>query len=428
MNIDFLYSKFLELKKISTDTRKEIKGSIFFCLKGSNFNGNDYAIDAIKKGAEIVIVDEKINKKEPKLYYVKNVLNCLQNLAKKHRETLKIPVLAITGTNGKTSTKNLIYDVLKQKYNTKKTIGNYNNHIGLPLTILSIDKNHEIAVLEFGASKLGDIHELCEIGKPTHGLITNIGNAHLQEFINIENIINTKTELWRYLINNKGTFFLNSDDKNLVNQSKINKIYSSYNHIIEYGSASDNIQIIESNPYLSFKWEEKLIKTKIIGEYNLINIIASIKIGNFFGVNLNKIIELLTNYKFKNNRSELIKTKYNQIILDAYNANPTSMMFAIRSFIKLKTNFEKVIILGDMLELGSETIKFHKEIVEYLHLKNIKNCILVGDIFHKVSCDFIKFKSKEQLVKNLSKEKNKQKLILIKGSRKMKLETLIDTL
>ena len=428
MNIDFLYSKFLELKKISTDTRKEIKGSIFFCLKGSNFNGNDYAIDAIKKGAEIVIVDEKINKKEPKLYYVKNVLNCLQNLAKKHRETLKIPVLAITGTNGKTSTKNLIYDVLKQKYNTKKTIGNYNNHIGLPLTILSIDKNHEIAVLEFGASKLGDIHELCEIGKPTHGLITNIGNAHLQEFINIENIINTKTELWRYLINNKGTFFLNSDDKNLVNQSKINKIYSSYNHIIEYGSASDNIQIIESNPYLSFKWEEKLIKTKIIGEYNLINIIASIKIGNFFGVNLNKIIELLTNYKFKNNRSELIKTKYNQIILDAYNANPSSMMFAIKSFIKLKTNLEKVIILGDMLELGDETIKFHKEIIEYLHLKKIKNCILIGEIFHKISCEFLKFKSKEQLVKTLSKEKNKQKLILIKGSRKMKLETLINIL
>ena len=428
MNIDFLYSKFLELKKISTDTRKEIKGSIFFCLKGSNFNGNDYAIDAIKKGAEIVVIDEKINKKEPKLYYVKNVLNCLQNLAKKHRETLKIPVLAITGTNGKTSTKNLIYDVLKQKYNTKKTIGNYNNHIGLPLTILSIDKNHEIAVLELGASKLGDIRELCEIGKPTHGLITNIGNAHLQEFINIENIINTKTELWSYLINNKGTFFLNSDDKNLVNQRKINKIYSSHDNIIEYGSATDNIQIIESNPYLSFKWEDKLIKTKIVGEYNLINIIASIRIGKFFGVNLNKITELLTNYKFKNNRSELIKTKYNQIILDAYNANPSSMMIAIKSFIKLKTNFEKVIILGDMLELGNETIKFHKEIVEYLHSKNITKCILVGDIFHKISCDFIKFKSKEQLVKNLSKEKNKQKLILIKGSRKMKLETLIDTL
>jgi len=428
MNIDFLYSKFLELKKISTDTRKEIKGSIFFCLKGSNFNGNDYAIDAIKKGAEIVVVEEKINKTEPKLYYVKNVLNCLQNLAKKHRETLKIPVLAITGTNGKTSTKNLIYDILKQKYNTKKTIGNYNNHIGLPLTILSIEKNHEIAVLEFGASKLGDIHELCEIGKPTHGLITNIGNAHLQEFINIENIINTKAELWSYLINNKGTFFLNTDDKHLVNQRKINKIYSSSNNIFKYGSATDNIQLIESNPYLSFKWEGKLIKTKIVGEYNLINIIASIRIGKFFGVNLNKIKELLTNYKFNNNRSELIKTKYNQIILDAYNANPSSMMIAIRSFIKLKTNFEKVIILGDMLELGDETIKFHKEIIEYLHLKKIKNCILVGDIFHKISCEFLKFKSKEQLVKNLSKGKKKQKLILIKGSRKMKLETLIDAL
>ena len=428
MNIDFLYSKFLELKKISTDTRKEIKDSIFFCLKGSNFNGNNYALDAIKKGAEIVIVDEKIHKKDPKLFYVNNVLNCLQDLAKKHRNTLKIPVFAITGTNGKTSTKNLIFDVLKQKYNTKKTSGNFNNHIGLPLTILSIDKNHEIAVLEFGASKLGDIQELCEIGKPTHGLITNIGNAHLQEFINVENIINTKTELWKYLIKNKGTIFLNTDDKNLVNKRKINKVYSSYNNICEYGSTTDKIQIIESNPYLNFKWENKLVKTKIVGEYNLINIIASINIGKFFGVDLNKIKKVLTNYKFKNNRSELIKTKYNQIILDAYNANPSSMMIAIKSFIKLKTNFDKVIILGDMLELGVEAIKFHKEIIEYLHLKKIKNCILVGDIFLKISCDFLKFKTKEQLVKNLSKEKIKQKLILIKGSRKMKLETLIDTL
>ena len=261
------------------------------------------------------------------------MLNCLQDLAKKHRENTEIPVFAITGTNGKTSTKNLIYDVLKQKYNTKKTSGNFNNHIGLPLTILSIDKNHEIAVLEFGASKLGDIQELCEIGKPTHGLITNIGNAHLQEFINVKNIINTKTELWKYLIKNKGTIFLNTDDKNLVNQRKINKVYSSYNNIYEYGSTSDNVQIIESNPYLNFKWENKLVKTKIVGEYNLINIIASINIGKFFGVDLNKIKKVLTNYKFKNNRSELIKTKYNQIILDAYNANPSSMMIAIKALL-----------------------------------------------------------------------------------------------
>ena len=428
MNIDFLYSKFLEINKVSTDTRKSVQGSIFFCLKGPNYNGNNFAYEALKKGAEIIVIDEKQKTNEPQFILVENSLKALQNLAIKHRETLKIPVIAITGTNGKTSTKNLIHDVLNEKFKVMKTIGNFNNHIGLPLSILSINKNYECAVLEFGASKIGDITELCEIGKPNYGLITNIGKAHLEEFKNVDNIIKTKTELWEYLIKKNGVIFVNNEDKTLIKVISKKKLFSKYNKFENYGPKKNDVKINSISPFLELNWESKLIKTKIVGDYNLINIIASIAVGQFFKVNKKNIIKILENNSFNNNRSQLIKTDLNEIILDAYNANPSSMEFSINSFIKIKSTMKKTLILGDMLELGEGSKNLHLELINFLKKNKIKNCILVGSIFYQIDCDFLKFRDKKSLEEYLKNNIVKKNIILIKGSRKMKLETLKELL
>jgi len=428
MNIDFLYSKFLEIKKISTDTRKNVKGSIFFCLKGTNYNGNKFAHKALENGAKIIITDEKQKNTKPEFILVDNSLKCLQKLAEKHREKLNIPVVAITGTNGKTSTKNLIFEILNQKFNVKKTTGNLNNHIGVPLSILSIHKNHELAVLEFGASKLGDIAELCNIGKPTHGLITNIGQAHLKEFKNVKNIIATKTELWTYLSSKNGVIFFNLEDKPLEKIFSEKTIYSNYKKIINYGITQNEVNFISADPFLKFTWKKELINTKIVGNYNLINIISAIAIGEFFGVKKNQIIKALQNNSFKNNRSELIKTANNQIILDAYNANPSSMKVSIKSFMNIKTSMQKTLIIGDMLELGEKSKNFHQELVEFIKNKKIQHCITIGETFYQTKSSFLKFKNKKLLEKFLIENSIQKNLILIKGSRKMKLETLQELL
>ena len=424
MNIDSLYSEFQKIKKISIDTRKSVEGSIFFCLKGPNFNGNKFAQEALKKGAKLIVTDEKKNANEKKFYLVDDTLKCLQKLAAKHRKELKIPVLAITGTNGKTSTKNLIYEILNEKYNVIKTTGNLNNHIGLPLSILSIDQTHELAVLEFGASKLGDITELCELGQPNYGLITNIGEAHLNEFINVDNIIKTKTELWTYLVNNNGTIFLNSNDKILNKTHKENKLFSMYNKFIFYSEKKEKIKLKSSSPFLKINWDNQTLNTKIVGEYNLNNIIASIAVGKFFNVKKEAVIQVLQKNSFENNRSQYIKTNSNEIILDAYNANPTSMKYSIDSFIKIKSKREKILIIGDMLELGKKTKQYHNEIIDLIKENNLNNCFFVGSIFNQIDCNYKKFENKEKLESFLKKRKLKDSIILIKGSRKMKLETL----
>ena len=425
---NFLYSKFLEIKKISTDTRKNVTGSIFFCLKGANYNGNKFAHKALENGAKIIITDEKQKNTKPEFILVDNSLKCLQKLAEKHREKLNIPVVAITGTNGKTSTKNLIFEILNQKFNVKKTTGNLNNHIGVPLSILSIHKNHELAVLEFGASKLGDIAELCNIGKPTHGLITNIGQAHLKEFKNVKNIIATKTELWTYLSSKNGVIFFNLEDKPLEKIFSEKTIYSNYKKIINYGITQNEVNFISADPFLKFTWKKELINTKIVGNYNLINIISAIAIGEFFGVKKNQIIKALQNNSFKNNRSELIKTANNQIILDAYNANPSSMKVSIKSFMNIKTSMQKTLIIGDMLELGEKSKNFHQELVEFIKNKKIQHCITIGETFYQTKSSFLKFKNKKLLEKFLIENSIQKNLILIKGSRKMKLETLQELL
>jgi len=434
MNIDILYSHFLKNQKICTDSRKVEKDSIFFALKGPKYNGNLFAKDALKKGAKIAVVDHDFKYKDERFFHVYNPLLCLQNLAKKHRKKFNIPVIGITGTNGKTSTKEFISIFLSHKFNVAHTKGNLNNHIGVPLTILTINHSHTIAVLEFGANKKGDIKELCEIANPTHGLITNIGKAHLKDFINIENIINTKTELWSYLIKQNGTIFLNYDDKLLMQKSK--EIFN--NDIIKkcnlhgYGlNEQNNIELIEGTNLLHIKYDRSLIKTNITGSYNLINIICAVKVASYFQVKSEKIKELLPKVKIKN-RSEFIKTQKNEIILDAYNANPNSMCIAIKNFLEIK-NYkinQKIIIIGDMLELGKEEIIEHQKIIQLLNKSQLpkNNIFLIGSIFSKTQNQFQIFENKNTMINFLKENSLFDKIIFIKGSRKIELESLIQQL
>ena len=434
MNINKLYSLFLKNPKICTDSRKVEKDSIFFALKGPKYNGNLFAEEALKKGAIIAVVDQCFKENDNRFFSVPNVLLCLQSLAKKHREKLHIPIIGITGTNGKTSTKEFIALLLSEKFNVAYTKGNLNNHIGVPLTILSINNNHTIAVLEFGANKKGDITEICEIAKPTHGLITNIGKAHLKDFINIENIINTKIELWEHLIKENGIIFFNYDDKILLQKSKelfnekIKRTYKLYGINL---AKKNNLQLITNSHLLIIDYDGALIQTNITGSYNFINIICAIKVALYFKVKAEIIKKLLPKIGVKN-RSEFIKSKNNDIILDAYNANPNSMSIAIQDFLKIKNykNEQKVLILGDMLELGKEEFIEHHKIIEILEKSNIleKNVFLIGCNFSKTKNQFQKFPTKEDFFCFLKNANIKNKLILIKGSRKIELENLIEEL
>ena len=435
MNIEFLYSQFLKYPKIYTDSRKVCKNSIFFALKGERYNGNLFAKEALKKGAKIAIVDQKFKESDSRFFYVKDTLICLQQLAKKHREKLKIPIIGITGTNGKTSTKEFIALLLSESFNVAYTKGNLNNHIGVPLTILRIKNTHSIAVLEFGANKKGDIKELCEIANPTHGLITNIGKAHLQDFINIKNIVNTKTELWTYLIKNNGKIFLNYDDPILMN--KASQIFNpkSIKDCEIYGESlakKNIIKLIPGSHLIHIEYNGSIIKTNITGKYNLINILCAVTVALYFNIKSNTIQKLLPRISVKN-RSEFIKTKKNEIILDAYNANPHSMDLAIKNFLEIENYSitDKIIILGDMLELGEEEIIEHEKIIKLLNQSKLlrKNIFLIGDVFSKIKNEFQTFYNKNDLTTIINK-KNKLigKIILIKGSRKLELEKLVKNL
>lgn len=436
MNINELYSIFLKYPKIYTDSRKVKGRGIFFALRGNNFNGNLYAEEALKKGASIVIIDDNnVNKEKDNRYiYVKNSLIFLQKLAKKHREQFDIPFIGITGSNGKTTTKELIALLLSKKYQVAYTKGNLNNHIGVPLTILNITKKDSIAVIEFGASKKGDIKELCEIANPTHGLITNIGKAHLKEFINIENILETKTELWEFLIKRKGTIFINNEDKLLMKKARKMLLNINLENNIFYGKEcnnKNNIDLVDESHLLKLKYNNSIIKTNISGSYNLINIICAIKVASYFSVKSDCIKKLIPKIGIKN-RSEFIKTKKNEVILDAYNANPNSMKIAINNFIDIE-NYDindKVIIIGDMLELGSYEFKEHENIIRLLEKSPLSNdnIFLVGRIFSNMKCKFLKFNTKENFVEHLKNNLYKNKIILIKGSRKLELEKLVISL
>lgn len=429
MCIEELYHLFISVnQRVSTDTRNILSNSIFFALKGENFNGNTFAEEAISKGAKYSVVDEIGYKTSENIILVDNVLKCLQDLALFHRKKLTIPIIGITGSNGKTTTKELILKVLSEKFKTASTKGNLNNHIGVPLTVLSILPEHQIAIVEMGANHPNEIDFLCRIAQPTYGIITNIGKAHLEGFGNIEGVIKTKTELYRFLKEVDGKVFINANDELLNTHAKeLEKI--------SYGTNSEAYctgKIIEDFPFLKIEWRHNgvsnIAKTNLYGTYNFPNIMAAICIGIYFNVEDTQINKALERYVPNNNRSQIIEKNDHTIILDAYNANPSSMREAIISFSKLKTK-NKLCILGDMLELGKESISEHQNIVQLLQEVGLNNAVLVGNIFSSVNTmPYLHFKDYKEAGTYLSGLNSKKLSILIKGSRGIKLENILEYL
>ena len=414
--------------KVCIDTRSsEIINSIFFGIKGVNYNGSEYWKEAIKKGAKYVVIENhKESKKNEKTFCVENTTITLQRVAKLYRTYFDIPVIGITGSNGKTSSKNLISTVLSCKYNICTTLGNYNNHIGVPLTVLNINKKTEIAVIEMGANHVGEIKKLCEIAQPNYGVVTNVGKAHIGSFGGLQNIIKAKSELYNFLKKNNKTIFVNKQD--LVLNKQIGKykkcIYYNYNKL--KNSEKKNYFQYNINPFISINFNKISVDTRIFGSYNKINIELAVEIGRYFSIQNSKIIKSLENHSISENRSEFIQSKNNQIVLDAYNANPTSMIIAIQNFLKIK-NKSKILVLGDMYELGKDEVEYHQEIISNLKKKEIKGIYLIGRIFQLTNNKIktIKFKNTQDAEIYFKKNIISNSLILIKGSRKMNLEKLV---
>lgn len=425
MEIKELYEIYKAHPIVTTDSRNCPEGSIFFALKGETFDGNKFAIAAIENGCAYAVVDDK-SVVHPKVILVDNVLETLQALARYHREQLDIPFVGVTGTNGKTTTKELVATVLSKKYRVHYTQGNFNNHIGVPLTLLSIKPDCEMAVIEMGANHLGEIKTLANIALPTCGLITNVGKAHLEGFGSLEGVINTKKELYDNLAERGGYVFVNAANPLLINVLCGVK-YTTYSSSAEM-SANVNGRLLRCAPYVEFEWNNRHISTHFVGAYNLDNMLAAITIGLHFGVSEDDICSAISDYIPANNRSQLTKTERNTLIVDAYNANPTSMMAAIDNF-ELMEGENKVAILGDMLELGEQSILEHQTIVRRLINSKIEKVILVGKEFKKV-CEELGV-DKFEIVDSLNETFNSQlsilnsKLILLKGSNGIGLYKLI---
>ena len=427
-----LYSLYKQSYNVITDSRKASGNSIFFALNGDNFNGNQFAEIALNQGCSYAVIDEEKFYKGERYILVKDCLKTLQELAHFHRQHLKIPFIGITGSNGKTTTKELIKNILSKKFKTLATSGNLNNHIGVPLTILSITPDIEIAVIEMGANHIGEITMLCETANPDYGLITNIGRAHIGEFGSFENIVKAKMELYRFILKKKGKIFINSEnDLLLKNASGIEKI-SYGNSIVDYSQC----QFKKANPNLKVKFENEIISSNLVGKYNFENVSAAICIGKYFGVDAIKIKEAIEEYVPSNNRSQVLQTKKNKLILDAYNANPSSMLAALENFSEMK-NKNNWLILGDMLELGKYEIEEHKSILKLIADKKFQNVILVGDRFSKAVSEsqltfpkLLLFKNSEELAQKLKSNSpiESSSLILIKGSRGIKLEKVVEFL
>ncbi len=414
MNIKNLYSIFKEHSTICTDSRKIKEKSIFFALKGENFNGNEYAFKAINDGCSYAIIDEQDFNIHQNTILVKDVLTTLQELAKYHREQLSIPIIGITGTNGKTTSKELINTVLNSKKNCYATKGNLNNHIGVPLSILEINKEHEIAIIEMGANHQKEIEFLCNIAQPTHAVITNIGSAHLEGFGNLQAVINTKNELYQFIAKTNGHLFVNSADDLLLKLSdSISKT--------TYGETGDLKGEIKSNtPFLTLIYQSYPINSQLIGNFQFSNIMLAICIGDYFDISTSNIKNSIESYTPTNNRSQIIESKNNILILDAYNANPSSMKAMLLSFSEQK-HTNKLCILGDMLELGKESEKEHQGIVTLCKKLNL-NCYYIGEEFKKVNQE--SFENRRAFEKELEQKVISEKTILLKGSRGIGLEKL----
>ena len=423
MKIEKLHSIFLNSNGVCTDTRKIQKNDLFFALKGPNFNGNKYADQALKNGAAYAIIDDKeYDKGDDRFILVNDTLTTLQELATFHRQKLGLKIISLTGSNGKTTTKELINVVLSQKYNTKATQGNLNNHIGVPLTILSMDNSTEIGIVEMGANHLKEIEQLCHIAQPDFGYITNFGKAHIEGFGSIEGVVKGKTELYNYLINNNKTVFINTNDP--IQQEKLNS-YSKKNSFGKSNTADLKIDFIEANPFVSIKVDDIIINSKLTGSYNLNNIAAAICIGKYFEVPLQEIKKGIEGYTPSNNRSQIIEKNSAKIILDAYNANPSSMKAALDSF-SLHKNPHKVAFLGDMFELGEISKNEHQFIADYAEKNGLEEIYLIGNNFNGVNTvKAKKFKTYESFEEYIKNKSFKDKIILIKGSRGMQLERIL---
>lgn len=427
MEIKDLYARFLESGKVSTDSRQVNTGSIFFALKGEKFNANTFASQALEKGATYAVVDEKEFAVSERYIYVNDVLETLQKLARYHRDQLKIPVIGLTGSNGKTTSKELLHAVLSTKFKTSATKGNLNNHIGVPLTLLAIDRNVEVAVVEMGANHLGEIALLCTIANPSHGFITNIGRAHIGLFGGYENIIRAKSELYQHLINTGGIVFINSQNETLYNMSKRFKapVFYPAKGDFYYG------KLISADPFLKIEAENgDKIQTSLIGAYNFENVMAALCIGKYFGVDASHANQAIAQYEPGNMRSQMIQKGNNRIILDAYNANPSSMQAAVENLASIKAN-NKVLILGDMFELEGESEKEHRGIGKLIREKKFGGVYLCGKLFKTALAeipDAKYFETKSELIEDLKIHPVKDATILVKASRGIGLETIIDYL
>ncbi|MDX6747682.1 UDP-N-acetylmuramoyl-tripeptide--D-alanyl-D-alanine ligase [Polaribacter sp. PL03] len=415
MKIKEIYNLYSKYYLVDTDTRNIRKNTIFFALKGDNFNGNKFADDALKNGASYAIIDEEKYNISENTILVADVLKTLQELANYHRLILKAKIIALTGSNGKTTTKELINCVLSKKYKTTATIGNLNNHIGVPLTLLSMTPETEIGIVEMGANHQKEIEFLCSIAQPDFGYITNFGKAHLEGFGSIEGVIKGKSEMYTYLKKNDRTIFVNHNDSIQLERTKNAKTVSFCN----------TIKFLEADPFVKLSFNSHKIKSNLVGEYNYTNIVAAITIGNYFKVEDEKIKIAIENYIPTNNRSQIIEKEKNHIILDAYNANPSSMKVALDNFYKLNKPF-KTVILGDMFELGKESDKEHQEIVNLADSYLFTSTIYVGEHFSKTNTKNKKFKNFEEVKNYINKKPLENQSILIKGSRGMKLERLLD--
>ena len=425
MQIEELYKIFLANPSVQTDTRKIKAGDLFFALKGPNFNGNLFAQKALDAGAAFVIADDVTGVDDERIIMVQDVLTALQLLAKHHRQQFNIPFVAITGSNGKTTTKELLHEVLNTTYKTYTTEGNLNNHIGIPLTILKIKADAEIALIEMGANHLKEIESYCQFTLPTHGLITNCGKAHLEGFGGIEGVRKGKGELFDYLRANNGTAFIMADYDYLKEMSNgiINiKTYGTINADITGG-------IKKSKDFLEVAITKgaaiETIKTQLVGEYNLPNVLAAVAVGKYFNVADEKTQSALQNYTPTNSRSQLLETGSNKIILDAYNANPTSMKAAIENFAKMEGN-EKILLLGGMMELGNESIKEHQSIISIIDNYKWEAVVLVGGDYDKINHRYINFENSLQAKEWYSQQNIQHAKILIKGSRSMQMEKVLE--
>ena len=425
--ISQLYQLYLTCNGITTDSRSVPEKSMFFALSGPTFNGNEFAQKALDQGAQFAVVDEKEFAIDDRFILVDNALEALQQLASHHRDQLDIPVIAITGSNGKTTTKELIAAVLQTKYVIHYTAGNLNNHIGLPITLLSASNSIDLLILEMGANHIGEIADLCKIGKPTHGLITNIGRAHLEGFGSMDGVIQAKTELYKYISAHNGTVFVNDEDHLLQ------ECTSDIEDIMYYGmSPLSSVYgvITHSHPSLQLnvrtQTESITIDSKLVGSYNFSNIMAALVVGEHFNVALKCSGQAIDEFIPKNNRSQIISKFGSQVILDAYNANPSSMEMAIQNIANLDGH--KIVVLGDMMELGNYQNEEHRHIIDLVLDLNFDQVILVGEYFKEASKEsdaLMLLNNAEEVKKHLNSLKLKMDWILIKGSRKMQLENIV---